>query len=60
MGENKVKSGKQILDEFFMNIADIENVDEEIANMLSGLYDNDKFTDRSIAHELRKIRQRND
>jgi hypothetical protein len=60
MEENKVKSGKEILDEFFKDIATIENVDETIANSLADLYANGKLTDKSVVNELQKIRQQND
>lgn len=33
----KVKSGKEILDDFFDGIEEIENVDKDIAKMLSKL-----------------------
>lgn len=60
MEENKVKSGKEILDEFFKDIATIENVDKTIANSLADLYANGKLTDKSVVNELQKIRQQND
>ena len=60
MEENKVKSGKEILDDFFKDIATIENVDETIANSLADLYANGKLTDKSVVNELQKIRQQND
>lgn len=60
MEERKVKSGKEILDEFFKGIATIENVDLTIANSLADLYANGKLTDKSVVNELQKIRQQND
>jgi len=60
MEENKVKSGKEILDEFFKDIASIENVDAKIANGLAKLYSNGKLTDKNVVNELQKIRQQND
>ncbi len=60
MEENKVKSGKEILDEFFKDIAAIENVDAKIANGLAELYSNGKLTDKNVVNELQKIRQQND
>lgn len=35
MEENKVKSGKEILDDFFKEISTIENVDKTIADSLA-------------------------
>ncbi len=60
MEENKVKSGKEILDEFFKDITTIANVDAKIANSLVELYSNRKLTDKNVVNELQKIRQQND
>lgn len=50
--ENKVKSGKEILDDFFKNIENIPNVDRGIARMLTNLYDQNKLTDTNVKNEL--------
>lgn len=55
----KVKSGKEILDAFFNDIEKIENVDMDIAKMLSELYQNDKLTDTNVKNELQKLRDGN-
>ena len=55
----KVKSGKEILDDFFNGIEEIENVDTDIAKMLSELYQNDKLTDTNIKNELQNLRDGN-
>lgn len=57
--EDKVKSGKEILDDFFDGIEEIENVDKDIAKMLSKLYQEDKLTDTNVKNELQKIRDGN-
>ncbi|WP_158730240.1 MULTISPECIES: hypothetical protein [unclassified Flavobacterium] len=54
--ENKVKSGKEILDDFFENIENIENVDKDIAKMLADLYKQNKLTDVNVKNELPKLR----
>lgn len=54
MAENKVKSGKEILDDFFKEISSIENVDETIADSLAELYTNGKLTDKNVVNELQK------
>ena len=59
MDESKVKSGKEILDDFFKNITAIEDVDTSIANSLSVLYSQGKLTDKNVANELQKIRRQN-
>ncbi|MDY9919666.1 MAG: hypothetical protein U2P89_12470 [Proteiniphilum sp.] len=60
MADNKVKSGKEILDDFFTEISSIENVDKMIADSLAELYTNGKLTDKNVANELQKIRAEND
>lgn len=59
MAENKVKSGKEILDDFFKEIPSIENIDKKIADSLSELYTNGKLTDKNVINELQKIRTKN-
>lgn len=55
----KVKSGKEILDDFFDGIEEIENVDKDISKMLSKLYQDDKLTDANVKNELQKLRDGN-
>lgn len=55
----KVKSGKEILDDFFNSIEEIENVDKDIAKMLSKLNQEDKLTDTNVKNELQKLRDGN-
>lgn len=55
----KVKSGKEILDDFFNSIEEIENVDKDIAKMLFNLYQDDKLTDTNVKNELQKLRDGN-
>ena len=50
--ENKVKSGKEILDNFFENIENIPSVDKDIAKMLTNLYSQNKLTDTNVKNEL--------
>lgn len=52
----KVKSGKEILDDFFNGIEKIENADSDIAKMLKRLYQEDKLTDTNVKNELQKLR----
>lgn len=54
--EKKVKSGKEIVDDFFENISKLENVDSDIAKMLTELYKADKLTDTNVKNELFKLR----
>lgn len=57
--DNKVKSGKEILDEFFANISSLENVDKELAVSLASLYQQGKLTDTNVKNEIQKIRDKN-
>ena len=59
MAENKIKSGKEILDDFFENIENIENVDPNISKMLAKLYQEDKLTDTNVKNELQQLRDGN-
>lgn len=56
MAEN-VKSGTEILDEFFENVDQMENVDQEIAQMLVRLYKDNKLTDINVKNELQTLRE---
>lgn len=53
----KILSGKEMLDDFFSSISGIENVDKSIADALSSLYFQDKFTDPNIKNALQKLRE---
>jgi hypothetical protein len=53
---DKVKSGKEILDDFFNGIEIIENVDTEIAKMLAKLYKEGSLTEKTVKNELDKLR----
>lgn len=59
MGE-KVKSGKEILDDFFKGIKEIKDVDKNIASMLVQLYNDDKLTDTNVKNELQKLREQDE
>lgn len=56
--DNKVKSGKEILDDFFTNISTIENADKELAESLSNLYKQGKLSDVNLKNELQKLRDK--
>lgn len=58
--KRKIKSGKEILDDFFNNIDKIEGVDVEIAKSLATLYSTGKLTDVQMKNDLQKLRDKND
>lgn len=55
---NKVKSGKEILDDFFTNISKIQNVDKGLAESLVNLYNQGKLTDTNVRNELSNLRDK--
>jgi hypothetical protein len=56
--DKKVKSGKEILDDFFSNISKIKNVDKGLAESLSNLYGQGKLTDTNVKNELLRLRSK--
>jgi hypothetical protein len=56
--EQKVKSGKEIVSDFFENVENLENVDADVAKMLVELYKTDKLTDTNVKNELQKLREK--
>ena len=56
--DNKVKSGKEILDDFFTNISKIKNVDKGLAESLANLYGQGKLSDTHIKNELSNLREK--
>lgn len=56
----KVKSGTEILNEFFEEIKDLSNVDSDIAESLSILYKQGKLTDINVKNELQRLREKNE
>lgn len=57
--ENQVKSGKEIVDDFFSNIQSIPDVDLVLADKLVKLYKSGSLTDKGISNELQKLRNQN-
>ena len=57
--ETKVKSGKEVLDDFFSDLPNLANVNSGIANALVELYKNDKLSDTNIKNGLSKLRENN-
>jgi hypothetical protein len=53
----KVISGKEMLDNFFANISNVENVDKSIAEVLSDLYTQGKLSDANLKNALQNLRE---
>ena len=54
---DEIKSGKEILDEFFDNVEEISGVDSTIANALRELYQDSKLTATNVSNVLLKLRE---
>lgn len=57
MISTKIKSGKEILDEFFEDIKTDEKLDQEVAAAIVDLYESGKLTDRNLTNKLSNLRE---
>lgn len=55
---DQIKSGQEILDEFFSHITDIEGVDQEVVETITKLYQEGKLTNINISNKLSGIREK--
>ncbi|MGB3478070.1 MAG: hypothetical protein WBB67_02805 [bacterium] len=53
----EMKSGKELCDDFFVNLLDSVDVDRQIAILLKDLYSEGKFTKEEILQGLQTLRQ---
>ena len=51
----KIKSGKDVIDDFFREILDIEGVDRMTVEKLVKLYEEKKLSDRNIQNALEEL-----
>jgi len=54
---DQIRSGQEVLDEFLTEIASIEDVGQDIANIVINLYREGKLTDTNLSNELARIRE---
>ncbi len=54
---DEIKSGKEVIDEFFAEIMNIEGVDKKTVEKLTSLYSEGKLTDTNIQNVMEKILQ---
>jgi len=54
---DKIKSGKNVIDEFFKEIMNIEGVDKRTVEKLTSLYSEGKFTDTNIQNAMEQLLQ---
>ena len=53
---DRIRSGQEVLDEFFTEITNIEDVDQDVANIVINLYREGKLSDTNLFNELARIR----
>ena len=54
---DEIKSGKEILDEFFNTVGEIPGVDKEIAGVLKEMYNDDKLSHKNFSNALFELRE---
>lgn len=54
---DEIKSGKDVIDEFFAEIPNVEGVDQKTVDKLVELYGTGKLTDRNIQNALEELKQ---
>lgn len=55
--ENKIRSGKEVIDDFFAEILNIKGTDEKTVEKLIELYSDNKLTDSNIQNALEELKQ---
>jgi hypothetical protein len=55
--DNKIKSGKDVIDDFFAEIYNIPNADEKTVDALVELYSQGKLSDKNVQNTLDEIVQ---
>lgn len=55
--DKQVKSGKEVIDDFFAEILNVERTDENTVNKLIELYSENKLTDSNIQNALEELKQ---
>lgn len=55
--ENKIKSGKDVIDDFFAEIYNIPNADKNTVDALVELYSQGKLSDKNVQNTLDEIVQ---
>ena len=54
---DRIRSGQEVLDEFFAEMTSIEDVDQDVANIIINLYREGKLSDTNLSNELARIRE---
>lgn len=53
----KIKSGKDVIDEFFAEILNVEGIDQKTVEKLVELHKENKLTDSNIQNALEELKQ---
>jgi len=53
----ETKSGREVIDEFFAEIMNVEGVDEKTVEKLISLYSEEKLTDTNIQNAMEQLLQ---
>jgi len=56
----EIKSGKEILDEFFIEIDTFDDIDKNIVKIITGLYKENNLSEKSISNALLDLREKTD
>ncbi len=54
---DRIRSGQEVLDEFFTEIASMDGIDNDVADIVINLYREGKLTDTNLSNELARIRR---
>ncbi len=54
---DKIRSGQEVLEEFFAEIAGIEGMDNDVVKTVMNLHHEGKLTDTNLSNELEIIRK---
>jgi hypothetical protein len=54
---DKIKTGKEVIDEFFTGIMDIKGIDKKTVEKLMALYNEGKLTDINIQNAMGRLLQ---
>ena len=55
----QVKTGKEIVAEYFKEIQELPGVDKEIIALITSLFNQDKLSDKNITNGLQALRNKN-
>jgi len=54
---DRIRSGQEILEEFFTEMAGMDGIDNDMADIVINLYREGKLSDTNLSNELARIRK---